>query len=81
MSQFFKITQLKSTIALPQKYKDTMARLGLKKRGSVVFHNITPQQAGMIATVKELVKVELVDEKLSNESLRALRRSNPGFTI
>lgn len=81
MSQFYKVTQLKSAIALPAIYKENLVKLGLLRRGQTVYHDITPQQAGMIAKVKELVKVELVSEKLTKEQMRNQRRSDPGFTV
>ncbi|KAH3664226.1 hypothetical protein OGAPHI_004577 [Ogataea philodendri] len=79
--KYFKVTQLRSAIALPKQKKDTLLKLGLRKRHQTVYHKICPQQAGMIAVVKELVKVELSDEKLSKEELHQQRKSNPGFTI
>ncbi|KAG7817963.1 hypothetical protein KL909_005146 [Ogataea angusta] len=79
--KYFKVTQLRSAIALPQKKKDTLLRLGLHRRHQTVFHRICPQQAGMIATVKELVKVELADEMLTKDEMREQRKSDPGFTI
>lgn len=81
MSRFFKITQVKSAIAMPEKYQQNLIRLGLKRIGQTVYHEITPQQAGMIAKVKELVAVELTEEKLSKAQMRDQRRSDPGFTV
>ncbi|VEU20069.1 DEKNAAC100046 [Brettanomyces naardenensis] len=79
--KFFKVTQLKSTIAVPIKKKQTLQRLGLHKRHQVVYQKITPQQAGMIASVKELVKVELSVEEKSKDQLREERKSDPGFVV
>ncbi|KAG7763474.1 hypothetical protein KL931_004961 [Ogataea haglerorum] len=79
--KYFKVTQLRSAIALPQKKKETLLRLGLRRRHQTVFHRICPEQAGMIATVKELVKVELADEMLTKDEMREQRKSDPGFTI
>ncbi|GME95016.1 hypothetical protein B5S28_g931 [[Candida] boidinii] len=79
--KFFKVTQLKSSIALPEKTQDTLRRLGLHRRHQTVYHKITPQQAGMIATVKELVQVELTEESQTKDEMRIERKSNPGFTV
>lgn len=78
---YFKVTQLRSAIAMPQKYKDTLFKLGLGKRGKISFRKVNPQQAGMLATVKELVKVELSEENVTQKQLRLQRKSNPGFTL
>ncbi|GMM32291.1 mitochondrial 54S ribosomal protein YmL33 [Martiniozyma asiatica (nom. inval.)] len=77
--QYFKITQLKSTIGLPQLYKDTLLALGLRRRHQTVYHKITQQQAGQIARVKELVQVELAPEFKSKQQMREERKSDPGF--
>lgn len=80
-AQYFKVTQLKSTIGLPRLYKDTLLSLGLRRRHQTVYHKITPQQAGAIARVKELVKVELSDVFKNKEQMREERKSEPGYEI
>ncbi|GME70436.1 unnamed protein product [Ambrosiozyma monospora] len=79
--KFFKITQLKSTIAMPAKKKNTMRSIGLRKRHQTVYLDITPQIAGSLAGVKELVKIELAETKKSREQMRLERKSDPGFVI
>lgn len=81
MPNFFKITQVKSAISMPQKKKDTLLRLGLHKRHQTVYQKITPQQAGMIAAVKELVSVELAEEPQTKQQMREARKSDPGFVV
>lgn len=78
---FYKVTQLRSTIALPAKIKDTLIRLGLRKRGQTVYQKVTRQQAGMLANVKELVQVELTETKVSKKAMHRERKTNPGFII
>lgn len=79
--KFFKVTQLKSTIGLPNLYKETLHSLGLRRRNQTVYHKIIPQQAGQIARVKELVKVELSPVFKDKLQMREERKSNPGFSI
>lgn len=79
--KFFKVTQLKSTIGLPNLYKETLQTLGLRRRNQTVYHKITPQQAGQIARVKELVKVELSPVFKNKVQMREERKSEPGFSI
>lgn len=79
--KFFKVTQLKSTIGLPHLFKDTLHALGLRRRHQTVYHAITPQQAGQIARVKELVKVELAPEYKDKLQMRNERKSIPGFVV
>ena len=53
-----KITQVKSIIDRPQKQKDTMKALGLKKINASVVKETSPQILGMIKKVSHLVRVE-----------------------
>jgi large subunit ribosomal protein L30 len=53
-----KITQIRSVIDRPQRQKDTIKALGLKRINDSVEHVATPQILGMIAKVNHLVKVE-----------------------
>jgi large subunit ribosomal protein L30 len=53
-----KITQVRSVIDRPQRQKDTIKALGLKRINDSVEHVATPQIMGMIAKVNHLVKVE-----------------------
>lgn len=78
---FFRITLHRSAIGLPQRTRDVLASLGLRRRSQTVFHPVHPQFAGMIMKVKELVKVEEVDRALTKTELRDERRPEPGFYI
>lgn len=78
---FYRITLKRSTIALPQPLKDTVAKLGLGRTGSVAYQPVSPISAGMILKVKELVDVSVVDQSLSKAQERNLRKSDPGFTV
>lgn len=53
-----KITQVKSLIDRPQRQKDTIKALGLKKMNDSVVKEATPQIQGMINKVAHLVVVE-----------------------
>jgi len=55
-----KITQVKSLIKRPQRQKDTIKALGLKRINDSVVHEVNPQIAGMVAKVNHLIKVEEV---------------------
>ncbi|KAI1816428.1 hypothetical protein GGS20DRAFT_583536 [Poronia punctata] len=78
---FFRITLHRSAIGLPERTRGVLAALGLRKRGKTVFHPVTPDSAGMLMKVKELVKVEEVDRALSPKELRDERRPEAGFWI
>lgn len=78
---FYRIQLKRSTIALPQAIKDTVSKLGLGKTGSVSYRPVSPIAAGMILKVKELVEVKVVDQALSKQEERALRKSDPGFVV
>ncbi|KAI2610829.1 uncharacterized protein GGS25DRAFT_480154, partial [Hypoxylon fragiforme] len=81
MSSFFRVTLHRSAIGLPERTKGVLAALGLRKRSQTVFHLVSPQSAGMILKVKELVKVSEVDRALSNKELRDERRPEKGFWV
>ena len=52
-----------------------------RRRQQTVFHPVEPQFAGMIMKVKELVRVEEVEKRLTREELKAERKPDPGFWI
>jgi large subunit ribosomal protein L30 len=56
----FKITLRRSAISLQENIKGTLVALGLKRRHQTVYQRHTPEAAGMILMVKELVEVENV---------------------
>ena len=53
-----KITQVKSVIDRPERQKQTMIALGLRKMNASVEVEATPQIRGMVTKVNHLVKVE-----------------------
>jgi large subunit ribosomal protein L30 len=55
-----KITQVKSGIDRPERQKQTLLALGLKKMNASKEVEATPQILGMVRTVEHLVKVEEV---------------------
>jgi large subunit ribosomal protein L30 len=78
---FFRITLLRSSIGLPLKTRAVLTALGLKKRMQTVYQPITPDAAGMIMRVKELVDVREVQGRLSKGEMREGRRPDPGFWV
>lgn len=53
-----RVTQIKSVIDRPQRQKDTMIALGLKKMNQTVIKEGSPQVLGMIKKVSHLVRIE-----------------------
>jgi large subunit ribosomal protein L30 len=78
---FFRITLMRSGIGLPQKTRGVLAALGLTKRMKTVFLPVTPDAAGQLMKVKELVDVQEVDQPMSLEQLKASRRPDPGYYV
>lgn len=78
---FFKITQIRSAIGLPKKTTGVLKALGLRKRMATVFHPVSPQVAGQIMAIKELVAVSEVEQALTRSEMRANRRPDPGYYI
>lgn len=52
------VTQVKSIINRPERQKNTVKALGLRRINHSVEHEATPQILGMIEKIKHLVKVE-----------------------
>ncbi|KAG8626254.1 hypothetical protein KVT40_005199 [Elsinoe batatas] len=78
---YFRITLLRSAIGLPKKHAGTLRALGLTKRMKTVYLPVNHDIAGQIFNVKELVDVQEVENKVSNKTLKALRKPDPGFYI
>jgi large subunit ribosomal protein L30 len=78
---YFRITLLRSGIGLPKRTQGVLKALGLRRRMKTVFYPVTPEVAGQIMRVKELVAVEEVDKPMTKEELREERRPEPGFYI
>lgn len=78
---FFRITLIRSAIGLPKKTHGVLKALGLRKRMRTVFHPVSPQVAGQIMKVKELVAVSEVEKSLTAEEMRESRKPDPGFYI
>jgi large subunit ribosomal protein L30 len=53
-----RITQVRSGIGRPERQKQTLKALGLRKIRHTVEHEATPQILGMVAKVGHLVTVE-----------------------
>lgn len=78
---FYKITLIRSLIGTPHTTRTVIKTLGLGKRCSTVYREVTPQMAGTLLKVKELIDVELADTPLTVEQQRQLRKSNPGYEV
>lgn len=78
---FFKITLIRSAIGLPRKTQGVLAALGLRKRMKTVFLPVSPDVAGQVMKVKELVAVSEVDQALTTSEMKEIRRPDPGYYI
>ncbi|THH10039.1 hypothetical protein EW145_g1599 [Phellinidium pouzarii] len=81
--QYYKITLLRSAIALGSKKKGTLVSLGIHRRMQTVYHPHAPEFAGKILAVKELVKVENVPKEAvrTKTEQRQARKPSRGFVI
>jgi large subunit ribosomal protein L30 len=78
---YFKITLIRSAIGLTTKTRGVLAALGLRRRMWTVYHPVTPDTAGQILKVKELVAVSEVDQALTRAEQKASRRPEPGYYV
>jgi len=72
---------MRSAIGLPEKTQGVLKALGLRKRMSTVFHPVSPQVAGQIMKIKELVSVREVDKPLTKREVHEERKPDPGYYI
>ncbi|KAJ7131400.1 hypothetical protein C8R44DRAFT_774783 [Mycena epipterygia] len=79
----FKITLRRSAISLGEKKKGTLAALGLHRRHQTVFHKHTPDIAGKILAVKELLEVQNVPtaEVRDKQAQRQERKAPKGYEV
>jgi large subunit ribosomal protein L30 len=78
---WWKVTLMRSGIGLSKRRNDTLVALGLRKRFRVVYKPINPQIAGLLLRVKELVKLEIVEETESKEDMKARRKADKGYVV
>ena len=79
MSSYFRITLMRSGIGLPKRTQGVLKALGLRQRMKTVFYPVSPEVAGQIMKVKELVSVREVERALTKEELKAERKPDPGY--
>lgn len=72
---------MRSAIGLPTKTSGVLKALGLHKRLRTVYHPVSQDIAGQIFAVKELVDVQEVEQRLSKEEMRELRKPEKGFWV
>ena len=78
---YWKVTLMRSGIGLSKKRNDTLVALGLRKRFRTVYKQVNPQMAGLLVRVKELIRVELVDEVKTKEEMKAERKKEKGYVV
>ena len=81
MSNYFRINLIRSAIGMPKKTQGVLKALGLRKRLRTVYHPVSPDVAGQIFAVKELVDVQEVDQALTKTEMKDLRKPDPGFYV
>lgn len=79
----YKITLRRSAISLGDKKKGTLVSLGIHRRMQTVYHKHSPEVAGKILSVKELVEVENVPAELvrTNFEQRQERKAVRGYKV
>jgi large subunit ribosomal protein L30 len=79
----YKITLRRSAIALGERKQGTLAALGIHRRHQTVYHAHSPDIAGKILSVKELLEVENVPTSAvrTKEEQRQERKASRGFVV
>lgn len=78
---YFRITLIRSAIGLPARTTGVLKALGLRKRMATVFYPVTPDVAGQIMKVKELVSVREVEKPLTKQEVHLQRKPDPGYYL
>lgn len=66
---------------MPKRVNGILQALGLHKRMRTVYHPVSPDIAGMIFKVKELVAVSEVDHSLTQKEQHELRKPPKGYYV
>ena len=79
----YKITLRRSAISLPESFKATLVSLGIHRRMQTVYHPHTPECAGKVLKVKELVEVENVPASAvrTKTEQRQERKASRGYRV
>lgn len=78
---YYRIQLYRSYIGLSKSIASTCQALGLSKTGRVVYKKVSPQIAGQVVKIKELVKVDLVESLQAQEQELLSRKSDPGYRV
>lgn len=78
---YYRIHLYRSFIGMPQTIRETCKALGLRKTGNVVYRKVSPQIAGQVVKVKELVRVNLVESIEIQQAELLSRKSSPGYSV
>lgn len=78
---YFKITLLRSGIGMTKRQNGVLAALGLRKRMSIVYHPVSPEVAGQIMKVKELLAVSECETPETKAEIHKRRQPPPGFVV
>lgn len=82
MSQlYYKITQIRSIIGMPPLVKKNLRALGLTRRFQTVYQQVSPSAANRLVKCKELVTVQLVNEKKLPQEMNEERKFPKGFKL
>lgn len=79
----FKITLRRSAISLGDKIKGTLVSLGIHRRFQTVYHRHTPEVAGKILKLKELLEVENIPGHFvkTKQEQRQERKAPRGYKV
>ena len=79
----YKITLRRSAISLGSKKQGTLVSLGIHRRNQTVYHPHSPEVAGKILLVKELVEVENVPTEMvkTKQEMRKDRMASRGYKV
>jgi len=78
---YFKITLIRSAIGMTKRQNAILASLGLRKRMSIAYHPVSPDVAGKIMKVKELLAVSECETAETKAEIHRRRQPPCGFVV
>ncbi|KAI5953493.1 MRPL33 [Candida jiufengensis] len=78
---YYKVTQIRSSIGMPPKTRNTLEALGLRRRNQTKYIKCDVASAHSLSKVKELVTVEVTDYYKNNREINLERKWPSGFEL
>ncbi|KAI9474328.1 hypothetical protein BDB00DRAFT_860636 [Zychaea mexicana] len=80
-AKFYKVTLTRSTIGLSKDYRAAAQTLGLFRLNQTSYQPVNPSTAGLILKLKEIVRVQNVDQIPEKTAVAAINKAERGYKV